>query len=225
MKKISNIHLLTSHNHSLIHSHLQVGSLISAHFISWIHCRRSHMKKSVVFISEFPINCLLLWITWKTNLCIFKISMLNKACSWERWLEYLKTPYLQKNVWEKKREKKNIFLLYFRMFQSNSSWKKGMAREYSGVLSWIMSLWLTVALRIILHNPCLNPECSVISTLLTIFLMTYFHNQLVSTKEGFQMLQVSLEICFSHFHVLCIIMYSCLSQTSTTWIPDFCPFT
>lgn len=113
------------------------------------------------------------------------------------------TLFTEERLREKEREK-NIFLLYFRMFQSNSSWKKGMAREYSGVLSWIMSLWLIVALRIILHNPCLNPECSVISTLLTIFLMTYFHNQLVSTKEGFQMLQVSLEICFSHFNVLCI---------------------
>ena len=37
-------------DYSAIHSHVWVGSQMSAHFMTWSHFRRSHMKKSIVFL-------------------------------------------------------------------------------------------------------------------------------------------------------------------------------
>lgn len=175
MKKILKTHLLISHKLSLIHSHLWIGSLMSTHLMTWIHLR-SHMKKSTVFLSYLPINCLLLLIILKTKLCIFKISLLNRACRTQKGDFNIKGILSTEGPLRKReRETKKYFPSHFRMVQSNSSQKKGMVRGYLKYSLNYESVTKCCTDKRAWHLPHLNAEGSVISTLLTIFSMTCFH--------------------------------------------------
>lgn len=143
MKKILNIHLLISHNLSLIHSHLWIGSLMSRHLMTWIHLR-SHMKKSTVFLSYLPINYLLLLIIWKTKLCIFKISLLNRACRTQKGDLNIKGILSTEGPLRKRGRQRNIFLYLLGWFRVILPRRKVWLEDIWSS-PWIMSLWPRVA--------------------------------------------------------------------------------